>query len=91
MSAHEPVAMVPVAMVPGEEEIDDEDQRGDRLDYLAGRLSEIEDLRNDLRLAAEGLLLTRGILADIIGEIDVDGSEYADDLDRLDQIAHLLG
>lgn len=62
-------------------------------DDLAGKAdsSEVEELRSDLRLAGEAIGLLRGILDDLLDVVDTDRrEEYADDLDRLDQLAHLL-
>jgi hypothetical protein len=49
-----------------------------------------EPSERDLGHVAEALSRVRGILADLIDEADADPDEYADDLDRLDEIAALL-
>lgn len=60
---------------------------------LAGKAdsSEVEELRSDLRLAGEAIGILRGIVDDLLDVVDTDRrDQYADDLDRLDQLAHLL-
>ena len=59
---------------------------------LAGKAdsSEVEELRSDLRLAGEAIGLLRGIIDDLLDVVETDREEYADDLQRLDQLAHLL-
>lgn len=66
-------------------------QLGDLDDRLS--VAEINDYETEtnLRLAGEAIRLLRGVVADLVGALPEDEqAEYADDLDRIDQIGHLL-
>lgn len=51
---------------------------------------EIDTIKTNVALGGEALSLIHSILIDLVKEASEDPTEYADDLDRLDQIANLL-
>lgn len=52
---------------------------------------EIEDVRGSMQLVGEALQKLARVLRDVVGATDgADMDEYEDDLDRLDQIGHLI-
>ena len=51
---------------------------------------ELNELAQHIPLIGEAFGLIKGMLIDVIEASDADPDDYIDDLDRLDQITHLL-
>jgi hypothetical protein len=62
----------------------------ERIEYLEVRMSEIDDLRSNVSLASEALQKVHAILHELLTASDFDYEDFREDLDRIDQIAHLL-
>lgn len=62
-----------------------------RLDGVEAQVMEMDDLRRDLRVAGEAIGLLRGMVADLVQHLTTEEqAEYAEDLERVDQLGHLL-
>jgi len=62
----------------------------DQLDELRTRMIELNEFAQHIPLIGEAFGLIKGMLIDVIEASDADPDDYIDDLDRLDQITHLL-
>ena len=62
----------------------------DQLDELHTRMIELNEFAQHIPLIGEAFGLIKGTLIDVIEASDADPDDYIDDLDRLDQITHLL-
>lgn len=63
----------------------------ERLRAVEWSVRNLETLPSDVQLSGESIRIIRGILDDLLDHFDdVDRAQYADDLERLDQIGHLL-
>lgn len=68
-----------------------DEELDERLEVGEGAWMKVNALEHDKPLVQESLSIIRGILADLVGKLpENEQAEYADDLDRLDQLAHLL-
>ena len=62
----------------------------EQVDYLTVVVSGIEAQVARTGLLSEAFGIVHGILYDLVRANELDMSEYADDLDRLDQLKHLM-
>ncbi|AIF41035.1 hypothetical protein HX89_08855 [Dermacoccus nishinomiyaensis] len=64
------------------------DEAADNAEYALSLASEVEERTKNHDMLGEAMKIVHGILADLIPEGDAD--EYAADMDRLSQLAHLM-
>lgn len=63
----------------------------ENLALISDLSSEVEELRSRVDMAREALLRVWGVLDDLVRKLpDDERDEYADDLDRLHELAHLM-
>ena len=70
--------------------MEDNESIQDQLDELRTRMIELNEFAQHIPLIGEAFGLIKGMLIDLIEATDADPDDYIDDLDRLDQITHLL-